>query len=170
MKFFFLISTCIALGAAIVFEGDFVHQVLLIVAMIYVIFPTSLIMGICTAVAACRQSLRPWYFMFWRVAGILTFSVFLSWVAGYGLHEWRLRQTRDYVLRALAVLDDYYARTGQYSNTLPIDVLGSPPKWLRNSKFCNLGVQDFRFEYSDPAAMMNLNEFTSAKRTWISFW
>jgi hypothetical protein len=164
-----LFSTCIALGAAIAFEGSFLHLLLLMAAMFYLIIPSSLIMGIWTAVAARRQTWRPWYSTFWRCAGIFAFSVLLSGLAGYGLHEWRVRQTRDYVSRAVVVLDDLHARTGQYPSTFPIDAVGTPPKWLRSSQSCTVSAQDFRFEYWDPAGMMDGYEFNSATRTWTYF-
>jgi hypothetical protein len=69
----------------------------------------------------------------------------------------------------VAVLDDLHARTGQYPTTFPIDAVGTPPKWLRSSKSCTVSVQDFRFEYWDPAGMMGGYEFDSATRTWRYF-
>ena len=169
MKNLALISTCIALGAAIVFEGSFLHLLLLMAAMFYLIVPATLIMGLLTAVAARRQTWRPWYSTFWRVAGIFTISVILSGLAGYGLHAWRVRQTRDYVSRAVALLDAHHASTGRYPDTFPTDAVGPPPKWLRSSQSCTVSAQDFRFEYWDPAGMMDGYEFDSATRTWTNF-
>src|SRR5688572_13367526 len=122
MKKFALISTCIALVSGFVYEGDFVHVVLLMTVMACLIAPAVLVMGIWTAVAARRQEWRPGYATFWKVTAIAVFCVLLSGVASHGMRRWRIWETHEYVSRAVAVLDQHHARTGRYPDTLPVDV------------------------------------------------
>ncbi len=166
---FTLISTSIALGVALVLEGSFIHLLFLMVLMLYLIVPATLAMGLWTVFAAWRQGWKPWCSTFWKTAGILAFSVLLSGLAGLGLHAWRVDQTRGYVSRAVAILDEYHAKTGQFPSTFPMDALGSPPKWLRELQSCTITAQEFRFEYWDPSGMLDGYEFTSATRTWSYF-
>ena len=169
MKIFALLSICAAIVMAVLLEGNILHMVLLLAAMFYLVIPATLIVGVWSVVSARRQTWRPWFTAFWRVAGLVTLSVVLSGLAGFGFHEWRVRQTRDYVARAVLALDEHHSMTGRFPASLPVDRIGEPPKWLRGSSSFFVNSQDFRFEYWDPQGMMDGYEFTSETREWIYF-
>jgi hypothetical protein len=165
---FALILWPAALGAGLVLEGSFGHQIFLITTALGLIL-FAVLAGFWSALAVRRQTWQPWHSTCWRAVGITAAALALSWVAGAGMHAWRVHQTRSYVARAVTVLDAHHAKTGAYPSAFSLETIGKPPQWLSGPQTCTVTPQDFRFEYCDPAGMMDGFEFTSTHRSWTAF-
>ena len=61
------------------------------------------------------------------------------------------------------------AKTGAYPPGFSLETIGTRPKWLRRPQTCIVTPQDFRFEYWDPAGMMDGFELTNTHRSWTAF-
>jgi hypothetical protein len=168
VKKFALIIGPVALGAGLVSEGIFAHQLFLI-ATAFGLILFAVLAGLWSALAVRRQTWQPWHSSCWRAVGIIAAALALSWVAGDGMHAWRVHQTRSYVAQAVAALDAHHAKTGAYPPGFSLETIGTPPKWLRRPQTCIITPQDFRFEYWDPAGMMDGFELTNTHRSWTAF-
>lgn len=171
MNKFALILWPAALGSGLLLEGSFAHQLFLMVAALGLIL-FAVLAGLWSALAARRQTWQPWHSTCWRAIRITAAALAalaISWAAGVGMHAWRVHQTRSYVARAVTVLDAHHSKTGAYPPAFSLETMGTPPKWLRRPQACTVTPQDFRFEYWDPAGMMDGFELTNTHRSWTAF-
>jgi hypothetical protein len=165
---FALILWPAALGSGLLLEGSFGHQLFLMVAALGLIL-FGILLGLWSALAVRRQTWQPWHSSCWRAIRITAAALAISWTAGTGMHAWRVHQTRSYVARAVTVLDAHHSKTGAYPSAFSLETIGKPPQWLSGPQTCTVTPQDFRFEYWDPAGMMDGFEFTSTHRSWTAF-
>jgi hypothetical protein len=69
----------------------------------------------------------------------------------------------------VTVLDAHHSKTGAYPSAFSLETIGKPPQWLRRPQTCTVTPQEFRFEYWDPAGMMDGFELTNTHRSWTAF-
>ena len=86
------------------------------------------------------------------------------------LDAWQNDAVRNYVARAVPVLDGIKKQSGSYPLTLPVSVLGDAPSLLKKyGEYESDGTQ-FRFEYVDEptgwAGGEGALEFLSSDRQW----
>lgn len=168
MRKFFIIMTLLAITLAFLREGNFDSMLILTVILFFCIIPAILFMACYTIWNRCKNIQSDWLITFWRVIAITVWAIVLSVLLGKGMHHWRERETRAYVEKAVAVLDEIHRTKGSYPISLPIDKIGKPPKWLKGNE-CTLTPDSFYFSYSDPSRMMSLWEYSSNNRKWVEF-
>ncbi len=154
------------------FQGHFLHQVLALSAAMYVGVPWVLVMLI-------------WGLMTWRNSdglpdGLLRIfygfiitagAVLLSLAVGLALHDRQVQAARAYVGGLVPVLDAYKAEHGRYPEDMArLPHPPAPPRLMARAGSYSLTESgDFRFEYWDPAGLMDGWSFESSTRQWSYF-
>lgn len=147
MKKFAIISLALAIMTGVWLEGEFVQFLGTLLFGQFILVPLLGFMLLWSAMAYAQEAWHPHFSSCWIFTGVLTVCVLLSAVIGYGVHEWRVRETRLYVERASRLFDEHHSRESRFPSRLPVEVLGSPPKWLQQTDSVQLEPLEFRFVY-----------------------
>lgn len=107
---------------------------------------------------------------------VIGFSSILSVIVfgetGPLLNRWEVDAVESYVARSVPILDQIKQKQGAYPTNLPTELLGEPPRLLRDDGYYSATPSSFRFEYVDePAGWAGDDgavEFDSVKRQWTN--
>jgi hypothetical protein len=154
---------------ALLFQGSFLQFILLVMIVEFLIGPTLLLLA-CRGIIGIIQGKAPsaWYRRLTVLTAVVVVSLIISYFTGSAIHDLRLNATRHYVTNLLPALDEAKKRVGKYPTTLPADSRTGIYRQLSFPVGYSSDGDDFRFEYWDPAGMMNGEEFHGSTRTWSS--
>ncbi len=121
------------------------------------------------------------WWMGWGLGWVLRPSLVLAWSlvlavvvfeeTGRLLDRWKVDAVREYVARAVPILDAMKARNGVYPQELPAELLGARPELFRDYGSYTSDGKAFRFEYiNEPAEWAGGEgpvEFQSTYRLWV---
>jgi hypothetical protein len=170
MKIFALIVLGASVLSAFILRGSFGHTIAVYAIGFYMGAPVLLFMALWllfgfVGTRGIPQGLKKMFFGFLVVGGSLVLSLSL----GRFLHQYEIRATRQYVTNIVPMLEEYRREHGQYPESLAAFPELPPPRLLRGAHGYHAVDDGFRFEFWDPAGVMDGYCFDSSTREWYHF-
>ncbi len=164
------ITTLIGAVVGLSMQGSLVQQILALGLVVWVLGPAALFLVIAGLMMMRRDEAERGWLVKLSVIWVFSFlTVAVSMVVGDWVNRYQVHQTRSYVEEALPVLDAFHEKSGRYPETLGEAGLDTPPKLLREKGEYSGVAHTFRFEYWDPAGLMNAYELVGDDREWRAF-
>jgi amino acid transporter len=170
MKIFTITATTIALITGMFAQGTFVHALVVMSLLIYIVVPLALFLSLWILISLKRNGGIP--SRWWKTSTILAvigISLILSFGMGSSIHHLEIRKVRQFVEATVPLLDEFYKKKGVYPSALAEMGILSVPIILGYSSSSSSTSHTFRFEYLDTAGMMDGYEFNSSLRKWAYF-
>ena len=160
----------LSIGAlsGVFFMGTFLHFLAVIAFGLYGLAPFGAFLLLYTLFAARRGEYPSWLKPTWINWSLLVAALTLSFGVGKATGVYQIRTAREYVARAVPILDEIKEREGSYPQKLP-EALGKPPRLLRDPYGYTSRGDTFQFTYGDIQGLMGGYKFNSKKRQWI-YW
>ena len=170
MKIFALIVLGLAMLSAFMMRGSFGHTIIILATGVYIGVPLILFMVIWLLVGFKRSNGVPQGLRTLFIGSVIVgFSMATSLGVGKLLHDSEIRRTREYVAAIVPKLEEYRTEHGRYPESLAVFPDSRPPRLLRESHGYSAESDSYRFEYWDPAGMMDGYCFDSSTREWYYF-
>jgi hypothetical protein len=154
---------------ALVFQGSFGYEFVIIVATVWIGFPVMLL-GLATLCVALLRKQADGIFHGFRILAVTLGMVAVLWTGAY-LGRWlntrTVARTKAFVEACVPLLDAHRERVGQYPESLTeLGLRFSPPRRTADYLQYSREEETFFFEFPDGAKMMEGWRFDGRTRQW----
>ena len=163
-------TTAVGTVVGLIMQGSFLQQIVALGLVVWVLGPAAFFLVVAGSMMMRRDEAERGWLVKLSVIWVFSFlTVAVSMAVGDWVNRYQVHQTRSYVQEALPVLDAFHEKSGRYPATLGEAGLHIPPKLLRERGEYSGVAHTFRFEYWDPAGLMNAYELVGDDREWRAF-
>ena len=150
-------------------QGSFIQMLVVAGFTVFILLPVGFVILVGATIGTLRRrgELPGWTNRAVRAWLVFAGSTLFSWILGVSFHAYQVASVERYVRRACEALDCIREKDGRYPEMMPVEQVGSCPKFLREQGSYWSDGRSFRFEYWDPAGMMGESlVFDSEARAW----
>jgi hypothetical protein len=171
MRFLLLVAGLIGLIVAAIFQGSSQHGEVMFSVVLFVLVPLGcvIVVGGIIAIPQGKKHLPRAFLPLVKGLLLVGTATIVSCVAGSAIRASQVSAVESFVSRVVVILDGIKMGDGQYPASLPVEMVGNPPRLLRSSDAYFSNGKYFRISYSDAGFWPTSHVFSSHRRFWSNY-